>query len=78
MNKKIPHVLKIENGVPNPDDALRIFCEVIGVTLYREPEKIPPVDRHHPLFVDFPGLALNQIDDWINTKNSLDLSLIHI
>lgn len=72
MNKKIPHVLKIENGVPNPDDALRIFCEVIGVTLYREPEKIPPVDRHHPLFVDFPGLALNQIDDWINTKNSLD------
>ncbi len=72
MNKKIPHVLKIENGVPNPDDALRIFCEVIGVTLYREPEKIPPVDRHHPLFVDFPGLALNQIEDWINTKNSLD------
>ena len=72
MNKKIPHVLKIENGVPNPDDALRIFCEVIGVTLYREPEKIPPVDRRHPLFVDFPGLALNQIDDWINTKNSLD------
>ena len=72
MNKKIPHVLKIENGVPNPDDALRIFCEVIGVTLYREPEKIPPVDRGHPLFVDFPGLALNQIDDWINTKNSLD------
>ena len=64
--------MKIENGVPNPDDALRIFCEVIGVTLYREPEKIPPVDRHHPLFVDFPGLALNQIDDWINTKNSLD------
>ena len=72
MNKKIPHVLKIENWVPNPDDALRIFCEVIGVTLYREPEKIPPVDRHHPLFVDFPGLALNQIEDWINTKNSLD------
>ena len=72
MNKKIPHVLKIENGVPNPDDALRIFCEVIGVTLYREPEKIPPVDRGHPLFVDFPGLALNQIEDWINTKNSLD------
>ena len=37
MNKRIPHVLKVENGIPNPDDALRIFCEVIGVTLFREP-----------------------------------------
>ena len=36
MNKRTPHVLKVENGIPNPDDALRIFCEVIGVTLFRE------------------------------------------
>ena len=25
MNKKIPFVLKVENGIPNPDDALRIL-----------------------------------------------------
>lgn len=40
MNKKTPNVLKVENGVPNPDDALRIFCEVVGVTLYRESKKL--------------------------------------
>ena len=35
INKKVPMVLKIENGVPNPDDSLRIFCEVI-VTLFKK------------------------------------------
>ena len=41
INKNTPNVLKLENGMPNPDDSLRIFCEVIGVTLFREENNFP-------------------------------------
>ena len=64
MNKTSPCVLKVENGVPNPDDALRIFCEVVGVTLYRESESLPSVDEQNPLFLDFPGLGVSEVDEW--------------
>lgn len=72
MNKRTPHVLKIENGIPNPDDALRIFCEVIGVTLFREPGNLPPISDSSPLYLDFPGLSLSHMDDWVETKETLD------
>jgi len=73
INKHIPHVLKVENGVPNPDDALRIFCEVVGVTLYREPTNIPQVSDESPLYLDFPGISLNHREDWTQTRETLDL-----
>ncbi len=73
MNKRTPHVLKVENGIPNPDDALRIFCEVIGVTLFREPGNLPAISDSSPLYLDFPGLSLSHIDDWVETKETLDL-----
>ena len=73
MNKRTPHVLKVENGIPNPDDALRIFCEVIGVTLFREPGNLPTVSDSSPLYLDFPGLSLSHVDDWVETKETLDL-----
>jgi hypothetical protein len=72
MNKKTPNVLKIENGVPNPDDALRIFCEVVGVTLYRESNKVPDCTGDSPLYLDFPGLSLGRMDDWTKAKQTLD------
>jgi flagellar biosynthesis protein FlhF len=72
MNKKSPNVLKVENGIPNPDDALRIFCEVIGVTLYRESTKIPKSSFDSPLYLDFPGLSLAHNDDWMKAKQDLD------
>ena len=72
MNKKNPNVLKIENGVPNPDDALRIFCEVVGVTLYRESNKVPECTEDSPLYLDFPGLSLGRMDDWTKAKQTLD------
>ena len=72
MNKKTPNVLKIENGVPNPDDALRIFCEVVGVTLYRESNKVPECTGDSPLYLDFPGLSLGRMDDWTKAKQTLD------
>jgi flagellar biosynthesis protein FlhF len=72
MNAKTPNVLKIENGVPNPDDALKIFCEVVGVTLYRESNKIPDSSGGSPLYLDFPGLSLGQSDEWLKAKDTLD------
>ena len=72
MNKTSPMVLKVENGVPNPDDALRIFCEVVGVTLYREKGVIPATDKNSPLFIDFPGLPLNNPSEWSTTNSTLD------
>ena len=72
MNKRTPHVLKVENGIPNPDDALRIFCEVVGVTLFREPENLPEISESNPLYLDFPGLSLSHVDDWVETKETLD------
>jgi len=77
MNKRTPHVLKVENGIPNPDDALRIFCEVIGVTLFREPGNLPPVSDSSPLYLDFPGLSLSHMDDWVETKETLDHLEVH-
>ncbi len=72
MNKRTPNVLKVENGIPNPDDALRIFCEVVGVTLFREPENLPEINESSPLYLDFPGLSLSHVDDWVETKETLD------
>ena len=72
MNKRTPHVLKVENGIPNPDDALRIFCEVVGVTLFREAGNLPEIGESSPLYLDFPGLSLSHVDDWVETKETLD------
>jgi len=72
MNKKAPNVLKIENGVPNPDDALRIFCEVIGVTLFREANKTPSSSYMSPLYLDLPGLSLGLNEEWVSAKEVLD------
>ena len=71
IKKKLPMVLKLENGVPNPDDSLRIFCEVIGVTLYREESKIPNATPQSPLFIDIPGISLSDAAEWSKIKASL-------
>ena len=70
MNKKTPNVLKVENGMPNPDDALKIFCEVVGVTLYRESHNIPESTLDSPLYIDFPGLSLGQLEEWDTSKRN--------
>lgn len=72
MNKKVPSILKVENGIPNPDDALRVFCDVVGVTLHRESTSLPEPSDANPLYLDFPGLSLLDLDDWGQAKETLD------
>ena len=77
IKKRVPMVLKLENGVPNPDDSLRIFCEVIGVTLYREAAKVPPTSLNSPLFIDIPGVSLSDVTEWSLINSSLDAIGVH-
>ena len=72
INKRVPNVLKLENDMPNPDDALRIFCEVIGVTLFREIDQCPVATVNSPLFIDVPGLSLSDVEEWEGTAKILD------
>ena len=72
INKNTPNVLKLENGMPNPDDSLRIFCEVIGVTLFREENNFPSPTDQNPLYLDFPGFSLSNTNDWHDAGESLD------
>lgn len=72
INKNTPNVLKLENGMPNPDDSLRIFCEVIGVTLFREENNFPNPTDQNPLYLDFPGFSLSNTIDWHEAGESLD------
>ena len=72
INKNTPNVLKLENGMPNPDDSLRIFCEVIGVTLFREENNFPKASSHSPLYLDFPGFSLSNTNDWLEAGEALD------
>ena len=72
INKNTPNVLKLENGMPNPDDSLRIFCEVIGVTLFREENNFPNPSSQNPLYLDFPGFSLTNSNDWLEAGETLD------
>ena len=72
LNQRIPHVLKLENGTPNPDDALRIFCEVLGVTLFRDSGDLPPENENSQLYLDFPGLSVAKEEEWDLMGRRLD------
>lgn len=72
LNQRIPHVLKLENGTPNPDDALRIFCEVLGVTLFRDSGELPPENENSQLYLDFPGLSVAKEEEWDLMGRRLD------
>ncbi len=72
LNQRVPHVLKLENGTPNPDDALRIFCEVLGVTLFRDADELPSHTEESQLYLDFPGLSVAKEDEWRLMGGRLD------
>ena len=41
MNKRTPHVLKVENGIPNPDDALEFLRGHRGTLSVRLATSLP-------------------------------------
>lgn len=64
-------VLKWESDGPNADEALRVFCEVLGVPLYRDPIDRPHLHPEHHLYIDIPGMELNH-SEWTTLSHKLD------
>jgi flagellar biosynthesis protein FlhF len=66
------HVFKLDQAIPNPDDALRIFCESLGIHLYRDRAVLPTFPSGELLYVDTPGIPLNDNKGWSDLGRELD------
>ncbi len=65
-------VLKLDGDSPNPDDALSLYCDVVGVPLLRdpiEPEQLPDTGA---LYVDLPGVPVREREQWLDLRLRLD------
>ena len=65
-------VLKVEGESPNPDDALRVLCDILGVSLYRDPIDLDKVNPDGELYVDVPGIPLHDEEQWGRLAQRLD------
>ena len=65
-------VFKLDQDIPNPDDALRIFCESLGIGLYRDQAALSQLSQDDLLYVDTPGIALKDTTAWHALSRQLD------
>lgn len=73
MRRQNVQVLKLDSDTPNPDDALSLFCDVLGVPLWRDtPEEGPEEDAEGTLYVDLPGLPTSENEQWESLRGKLD------
>ncbi len=66
------HVVKLDSDTPNPDDALRVFCDILGVTMHRHVEDISNIPSDEKIYFDIPGFSLTSDKEWDKLKLSLD------
>ncbi|MGB0370058.1 MAG: hypothetical protein ACPGN3_01815 [Opitutales bacterium] len=66
------HVLKVDQDMPNPDDALRLFCDVMGANFFRDPASLNQIPDNETVYLDFPGIHRSREEDWIRVRRSLD------
>lgn len=67
------HVFKLDQEIPNPDDALRIFCESLGIHLYRDRSVLGTLPANELLYVDTPGIPLSDTSGWSQLGRELDV-----
>ncbi|MDQ8202548.1 hypothetical protein [Pelagicoccus sp. SDUM812003] len=67
-----PTVLKVDSDLPNPSDALEVFCEIMGATLARSLEEVETVSEESPLLIDMPGFSLSSQDSINTCRDTLD------
>ena len=72
LKNKHAKVLKLENDNPNPDDALRVFCDALNVPLLRYPIDIDQIEHEDTLYIDLPGCPINDASTWVNFSEQLD------
>ena len=65
-------VFKLDQDIPNPDDALRIFCESLGIGLYRDQAALDQMDEEDILYVDTSGVPLKEPGGWKSLSRQLD------
>lgn len=57
-------VIKIDADQPNPDDSLRVFCDVTGVQLLRDPVDLSEFEDVDVVYIDTPGASATAVAEW--------------
>ncbi len=73
LERRNVEVLKLDCETPNPDDALSLFCDVLGVPLLRDPVEPTYVPEGDVLYVDLPGVPLHEQNQWRTLRARLDV-----
>lgn len=68
------HVFKLDQEIPNPDDALRVFCESLGIHIYRDSAALSSLPTGELLYMDTPGIPINDALGWVALGRELDES----
>jgi flagellar biosynthesis protein FlhF len=73
INRKSVEVLKLDSDTPNPDDALCLFCDVLGVPLQRDGGQKSIETQADTLYVDLPGMPIDEKEQWSKLRQRLDI-----
>ena len=73
INRKNVEVLKIDSDTPNPDDALSLFCDVLGVPLQRDCGQKNIETKANTIYADLPGMPVSEKDQWRKLRGRLDI-----
>lgn len=68
-----PTVLKVDSDLPNPSDALEVFCDIMGSQLVRSANEVEAIDEDRPLLVDMPGFSLSDRESIRSCGEKLDV-----
>ncbi|MFA5256890.1 MAG: hypothetical protein WC360_01960 [Opitutales bacterium] len=72
LRRKNVEVLKLDSDTPNPDDALSLFCDVLGVPMTRDSGQDQIETQADMLYVDLPGLPMGEREQWMPMRKRLD------
>jgi flagellar biosynthesis protein FlhF len=70
-NKNL-QVLKMDSENPNADDALQVFCDVIGAPIHKDTNAIDQLDPEVPLYIDCPATSVLDRKEWGKLKLKLN------
>jgi flagellar biosynthesis protein FlhF len=73
LNRKNVEVMKLDSDTPNPDDALCLFCDVLGVPLQRDGGQNSVDTKADVLYVDLPGMPMSEREQWGKLRQRLDV-----
>lgn len=71
VEQRQPVVVRLEGEHPNPNDALQSFCDVLQVPLLREPLERASIATEALVYVDVPGIVLQDAQAWQQLEQRL-------